>query len=126
MLHELYVISGNQSFLAMIFIFTFLAPTFSHIPLKPLVLAAALCTTMAQAARAVMQDGERCLRKKGWGKITYLKCFSTHIWVKPLAIPGARKEGPPRGTGGIAGLLAPRRSRSENNVLVFSLLSSSA
>lgn len=80
----------------MIFIFAFIALTFSHIPLKPLVLATALCTPMAQAAGAVMQDleaeGERYLRMKGWGKITYLKCFSTQFGSNHLPFLGQEKK----------------------------------
>lgn len=45
--HVLYVTSGNQSSVAMIFVFAFIESASLHIPLKQLVLAFALCITVA-------------------------------------------------------------------------------
>lgn len=52
MLHVLYVISGNQSSVAKIFVFAFIVSAFLHVPLKQLVLAIALCRTVAQVAQS--------------------------------------------------------------------------
>jgi len=106
MLHVLHVISGNQSSVAMIFVCAFTVSTFLHILLKQLVPAIAPRRGVAQVARSgdtgCRPGGERCLGQKGHRELRYLKLFSAHVGTKPLAVPGERKEAPPRGTGGTA------------------------
>lgn len=128
-LYVLYVISGNQSSVVMMLAFGFIASAFLHVPLKHLVLAIVLCRMVAQTC----DTGCRDRGKKRWGELMYLKCFIAHVWVKPLVIPGERKEDLPRGTGGTARWFAvlqffwpPGGQEVRTITLVFSSLLSSS
>lgn len=65
MLHVLYVISGNQSSVAMIFAFAFIVSAFLRVPLKQLVPAIALRRMVAQVAQS-FHAGCRDRGKEGY------------------------------------------------------------
>lgn len=133
----LYVISGNQSSVAMISVFAFIVSAFLHIPLKQLALAIALRRMVAQVA----QSCDAGCRDRGWEvlaeervggayvpKVVFCPCLcqaACHSWRKKRRSTKRYR----RDCEVICRtpvLLAHRRARIKNTNIHFSLLLSSS
>ena len=137
MLPVLYIISGNQSSVAMIFVFAFVVSTFLHVPLKQLVPAIALRRRVAQVAQSCDAGcgdrGSKVLGEERVGgahgpKMVFcprLGQATCHSWSKKRrSTKRYRRDCEVICHSPV--LLAPRKSRIENNNIHFSSLLSSS